>query len=343
MKKSMTCKIKVLEKRADGGKIIITTPDFDRAQDRIASIGGDLGNYNANPIVLWGHDYNTASAVIGRSNTLEVSDAGIVADFTLRPAVNVFDPQNIVLQLWNQGYIHTASVGFLPKDGKKNERGGMDYSTWELLEWSLVPVPANPQAIRQALTKALEGQTEKGAWDLLLPVATEMAGVAQRLSDSCAAVRDGLTTMTDYRDLYDMLEGLDGMTESARNYLYMLYQLMYMGRNDPMPAGDVVDMALRGAAVLKAGRVLSAKNEGKLRNAFKLIEEVLSAVEADGEKDDKQAETEVTAETKGGGQDEVNKQAAEKAARELAQAKTEEQLAEALEKFADAISIKYGG
>jgi hypothetical protein len=33
-------------------------------------------------------------------------------------------------------------------EGTPNGKGGKRYTGWELLEWSIVPVPANPQAVR---------------------------------------------------------------------------------------------------------------------------------------------------------------------------------------------------
>ena len=148
--------IKVLEQRPNGGRIRITTVDPDHAQDRIFPQGGRFQNYLRNPVVQWGHNYFDPWATIGRTNSLEVDAAGITADFDLRPAANEADPQSVVLLLWNGGWVNAASVGIWP-DGwlgdmaglQPNELGGRDIIAWDLLEWSLCPVPMNPQALRE--------------------------------------------------------------------------------------------------------------------------------------------------------------------------------------------------
>jgi len=149
--------LELLEHREDGGKVRITTPTPDRIGDRVMPMGAQLDDYRKNPIVQYGHNYADPWATIGKTNSLETSEAGVVVDFTLRPAANEADPQNIVRLLWAGKWIQAASVGILPKSAQPNAFGGNDYSAWELLEWSLVPVPMNAQALSMA-QKAVEQQ-----------------------------------------------------------------------------------------------------------------------------------------------------------------------------------------
>ena len=44
------------------------------------------------------------------------------------------------------GVLRAVSVGFDPIEFKPNKAGGLDYDKWELMELSLVAVPANPGA-----------------------------------------------------------------------------------------------------------------------------------------------------------------------------------------------------
>jgi hypothetical protein len=150
-----TFNIKVLVKRKDGGRILINTASVDRDRDRVIPAGARTDNYLKNPVVQWGHNYRDPWATVGKSNSLTISDDGIVADFDLRPAANDQDPQAVVLLLWNGDWVRTASIGFIPTAGKPNDAGGTDYSEWELLEWSIVPIPANQDALRLAV-KGLE-------------------------------------------------------------------------------------------------------------------------------------------------------------------------------------------
>lgn len=146
-----TVAFEIIEKRENGGRIRISTKAVDRQRDRVIPRGGQIANYELNPVVQYGHIYDAPWATVGRTIKLEVFDDYIDADFELRPAANEADPQNIVLLLWNGGWIKTASIGFQVLDAVKNAFGGYDFTEWELLEWSLVPIPANQEALRLAV------------------------------------------------------------------------------------------------------------------------------------------------------------------------------------------------
>ena len=150
--KTFTAEIQ--QKGDAGGRIIISTAGCDRDRDRVMPRGAVLDNYLKNPVVMWGHSYYSPADVIGRTVNLEANDSGVIADFELRPAANDQDPQNIVRLLWDGGWVRTASIGFRPIEMQPNEFGGNDITAWELLEWSLVPIPANQDALRLA-AKAL--------------------------------------------------------------------------------------------------------------------------------------------------------------------------------------------
>ena len=145
----------IQQKGDAGGRIVISTAGCDRDRDRVMSRGAVLDNYQKNPVVMWGHSYGAPADVIGRTTNIDVQDGGITADFELRPAANDQDPQNIVRLLWDGGWVRTASIGFRPIEMQPNEFGGNDITAWELLEWSLVPIPANQDALRLA-AKALD-------------------------------------------------------------------------------------------------------------------------------------------------------------------------------------------
>lgn len=149
--------IQLKEADAEAGRysITITTPGVDRDFDRVLPGGADLSRYMANPVVMWAHDYSgwTASEgiPIGRTLSLDVSDAGINADFEFLPGDPFVDR---VRNAWDRGFLRTASIGFMPTEWEANEQDGWDFTGWELLEWSLVPIPANPEALRLAMKSA---------------------------------------------------------------------------------------------------------------------------------------------------------------------------------------------
>jgi len=151
----------VKERTEKGGRIVINTGAVDRMDDRVRPNGAKIANYLKNPVVQWGHNYHDPWATIGSTTKLEITDEGIVAEFELREPANDSDPQNIILALWKQGLVRAASVGFNPLASEPNEDGGRDFVSWELLEWSLVPIPANQEALALAY-KAIGGGNESG-------------------------------------------------------------------------------------------------------------------------------------------------------------------------------------
>jgi HK97 family phage prohead protease len=156
--------VEIEESSAVGGRIRISTGALDRQKDRVIPSGAMIENYMKNPVVQWGHNYRDPWATIGETVQLEVSNEGIVAEFALREPANESDPMHIIRALWTQGLIRTASIGFNPEAWDKNDEGGLDFTSWELLEWSLVPVPANQEALRLAV-KSLDQQEPDGAPD----------------------------------------------------------------------------------------------------------------------------------------------------------------------------------
>lgn len=151
-----TLTFEVLKQHDNGGEITINTAAVDRDRDRVLPHGASLDNYLKNPVVQWGHNYHDPWATIGKTTGLTVDERGINATFELRDPVNEADPMNVIKALWDNGLVKTASIGFNPIKGNENEHGGVDFEEWELLEWSLVPIPANQEALRLAV-KGLSG------------------------------------------------------------------------------------------------------------------------------------------------------------------------------------------
>lgn len=128
-------------------EVIISTADQDRQGEIVDQKGWDLENYMKNPIVLWGHDYYALP--IGVADEVKVIDGQLVAKgrFASMEA-NPFAQQ--VRKLYDQGIVKTTSVGFIAK-----KMTGNTITEAELLEFSFVPVPANPYAISMRTAKEL--------------------------------------------------------------------------------------------------------------------------------------------------------------------------------------------
>lgn len=125
--------------------VTISTEAVDRERDTIAVDGWKLENYRRNPVVLWAHDYG--GLPVGRSIHTEAKDGRLMASpkFAER---DIYPFADTVLQMYLGGYLRAFSVGFDPSEYVMNEdRRGIDFKVQELLEFSAVPVPANPEAL----------------------------------------------------------------------------------------------------------------------------------------------------------------------------------------------------
>ena len=141
-------------------RFTISTANIDRDQDTISVTGWDLSAFLRNPVVLWNHgkDANVGTWPIGRAVDVK-PDGGV-----LKASV-IFDPADMpitgpaaeacVRKLQN-GSLAATSVGFRPleysvsDDPARDPTGwmpGIDFKRQELLELSIVAIPANSEAL----------------------------------------------------------------------------------------------------------------------------------------------------------------------------------------------------
>lgn len=131
-------------------KVVISTADVDRMGETVDQNGWDLAHYKNNPVVLWAHDYK--SLPIGVCTSIEVQDGQLVAQGKFAPEeANPFAQQ--VRRLYDGKFISATSVGFIPEEMDGEKQGKINKS--QLLEFSFVPVPANPFCLRLNMVKKL--------------------------------------------------------------------------------------------------------------------------------------------------------------------------------------------
>ena len=146
--KYYTPTVKLPEKKGGDITFTISNGGVDRDNDTIAVSGWNLKNYKKNPVVMWGHDYSLPP--IGRSKRLSVKGDDLVSVPEFVPK-EVFPFAGMVKELIELDFIRATSVGFIGETLAWNEkRGGFDFQKQELLEYSIVPIPSNPDALAEA-------------------------------------------------------------------------------------------------------------------------------------------------------------------------------------------------
>jgi HK97 family phage prohead protease len=169
--------VKQVEGEDDTLQFTISTGSVDRDSDTINPDGWKLENYLKNPVVLWAHDYQGLPVAKAPATWVENGKLKSRAQFTPK---DLYPFGHLVYQLYKQGYLKATSVGFNPLKWQFNEerKFGIDFLEQELLEYSCVPVPANPEALIDAKAKGIdlvplkewaervldEWHQEKGLW-----------------------------------------------------------------------------------------------------------------------------------------------------------------------------------
>lgn len=121
-------------------KVIVSTADVDRHGESINIDGWNLDHYKKNAVVLWAHDHWEMPIGITDKVGVEEIDGKrvLVAEGRFAPAtVNPFAQQ--VRAAYDAKILTATSVGLIV-----HEMVGNEITKQELLEFSFVPIPANP-------------------------------------------------------------------------------------------------------------------------------------------------------------------------------------------------------
>jgi HK97 family phage prohead protease len=248
----------------------ISTDVIDRQKDVVDPAGWHVDDFMKNPVVLFGHDYHSLPVARALSVTGDEHGLSMVAQF---PAKDVYPFADTVYQLVKAGYLNATSVGFSPVKWERDpEIGGTRYHEQTLLEVSIVPVPANPQALIEARSAGIDTAPLIAWAEAVLKSAANPDAEAVLKS----ATQGALPLVTEPVDDDEI----------------------------PDPVKAVADVA---PVVEKKGRVLSAKNEAAImaacdamESATKALRDVLmSAIGAPAaEPDDEDKKTDTAAITK---------------------------------------------
>lgn len=135
----------------------MTDETVDRYGDIVMAKGGDLSQYKKNPVVLTfhnGHTFPVGNSIKTWYDKEQKAVMGWVLFFDER-----VDPSGIAdtaFRFASSGAMKYGSIGFITKKSRRPDEKeqevlgipayGVIFEEWELLEFSLTPVPANPNA-----------------------------------------------------------------------------------------------------------------------------------------------------------------------------------------------------
>lgn len=157
----------IAEVKAEGEKdedpivFAISSSVVDRANDTVDVNGWELSNYQKNPVVLWAHD--GYQPPIGKALSLWTEEQKLKSRATFTPKdLNPFG--HMVGRMVRGGFLNAVSVGFAPleykvaddRDDGDSWWAPLDFTKQELLEYSVVPIPANPEALVEARSAGVD-------------------------------------------------------------------------------------------------------------------------------------------------------------------------------------------
>ena len=154
-----------IETKQEGrASFIASTSTSDRYGDIIDQKSWNLDGYKKNPVILLNHRQDMLP--IGRASSVQVVNGQLEIDveFDMDDELGASVARKV-----EKGFLTAVSVGFqpkkaamrseLPKDHKAAGQSGMYFEDAELLEVSVVTIPANSEAIakgHQSLVPSLE-------------------------------------------------------------------------------------------------------------------------------------------------------------------------------------------
>lgn len=138
------------EVEKDSYKFVGSKEEIDRDGDIVILEGIDFKNFINNPVVLWGHD--SRSTPVGKVLSVMIDKVTKEAIFEIEFAET--EKGQEIESLVKQGILNATSIGFIVKDWDyDDDLGAYLFRETELLEISLVNIPANPAALSKKEVK----------------------------------------------------------------------------------------------------------------------------------------------------------------------------------------------
>lgn len=161
-------------------RFVASTETVDRYGDIIRASGWQLENYKKNPVVLFGHSH---ADIVGRSPSVWVEGKRLMSEISLA-AAGTSALVDSVRSLVAQRILKAVSVGFMPiehkliRDDENDHITGVEFEKQDLLEISLVAVPANQEALQVARSLNISRSLQR---TLFVPATTGYSTLRARI------------------------------------------------------------------------------------------------------------------------------------------------------------------
>lgn len=223
---------------------VISTNSKDREGDIIDQVWR-LQNYNqevkgekSGPVLV---NHNSMALPVGKGFAW-LEDGKLMSGVKFANEIDEYEIGKIVAELVRQNFLKNASVGFIPHNWEKMEDEGPTgwpsyrFTDNELLEWSVVNVPANPDAQRKMISKGIDLKRLEKAGII------EMEKGLEKVNDEIQELKKKLEdTKDELQKEKDVNEGRKPALKAYRKYLKMFKELMQLSDlNDEVKSIDQV-------------------------------------------------------------------------------------------------------
>ena len=139
-------------------RFVFSDNSVDRMGDTIDAAGWDISDFERNPVALWAHD--SSQPPIGGARNVLVEGDRLLGDIEFAPP-ETYEFVDTIYRLVLGKFLRAVSVGFLPTkhvfvENQSDRPWGIDFLEQSLLEISVCPVPANPNALQDARAKGID-------------------------------------------------------------------------------------------------------------------------------------------------------------------------------------------
>src|SRR3990172_6949138 len=136
---------------------VVASDSVDRHGEVIDIKGLDIKRFKENPVIPWAHNYDEppiAKAISIR----KTQDGKLISKMEF--AINISKFARQIYDLYKGKFLRAFSIGFIPL-----EMDGKIYKKCELIEYSAVPIPANPDALAMAMKMGIDLEKVKEGGD----------------------------------------------------------------------------------------------------------------------------------------------------------------------------------
>jgi HK97 family phage prohead protease len=281
-------------------RFVASQPDKARDGMSIDVNAWNISDFKANPVIMAMHDYG--SWPVGKATVIEKNDKALIADIVFDQE----DPNAVMIESKiRRGFLNAVSVGFNITEIKDTT-----VTKAELLEISIVPIPADPKALAERQTNYLRSFSQELAAladESPPPASTADESARSSWEETSAAMVDlfqpyGLRSDNERREDFDRLARDYGRHKRTPPEFATAVEL------EAFDQDALCGRFLEGEADLhadlftrmdhRAGAVLSRKNLDDLSQAVTLIHAVMDRsakepVEPEPDDSDERAATEI--------------------------------------------------